>query len=679
MKNSTHNMAFAMAAAGLLTLAACGGGGGGGGGNGSVVTTGVVAGGAPVANGSGYVMDASAATAAAGKTVFTTDANGVFNVDLTGKNGPFLYHLNGVTSGGTPVDLYSIANASQAAGRVNITPLTSLVLGYASGASGAQLESSCTATWSGCAALLNGVLQNVGAATTTVVNAVPANVYSQFGLTAGTFNPFSTSFTANHTGVDGLLDAITVSPPASNAGNFTVTLNSTGASILTVPTTGTPGTQASGAPTPTAPTTAQAAQGANMAKAMLQIEARVAAFNALFANSLPTSSQISAFLTAGFLYDGANQADFSTGIINPALANYYAPVGTKFLIGGLAPYSGAPYAGSAPASNVTFDGNQCVSSLWVYSGRNGFVSSEMNLVNVGQDSSCNGGTWSFAGNGRQFAAYVAPSFFRIQLPTPVYRSGLNLVTLSAQAALSNSPNYTSVNISGPGITTKGSQSATTGSVDIARADPSLSATNTINDSFYGATSLNAYSGLIEGTNQLLDCALMTVGANTNGNWDPVATLNSPCLNSSAAKAGSDYVITVKDSQGATIEKFMHRLAVAPTTSIPVGWYPTITSITPAGNTVGHSGGTAALSWTLPSAAQAVKANVNVNDAGIRTLRNAWNSVGSTATTTTLVVGTLPNLPNPNPSALTGLPAALSSYGFVTATINGVVVISGIAY
>lgn len=670
---------LALASAGLLTLVACGGGGGGSGTASSVITTGVVAGGAPVANGSGYVLDTSAASATAGKITFTTDANGVFNVDLTGKNGPFLYHLNGVTSGGTPVDLYSIATASQAASRVNITPLTSLVLGYASGVSGAQLESSCTATWSACAALLNGVLTNVGTATTTVVNAIPANVYSQFSITPGAFNPFSTAFTANHTGIDGLLDAVTVAPPASNGGNFTVTLNSTGSSILTVPTTGTPGTQASGTPSATSPTTAQASQAANIAMALQQIDARLAAFNALFATSLPTASQISAFLTSGFVFDGANQTEFSAGIINPALSNYYAPVGTKFVSGGLAPYSGAPYTGSAPASNIAFDSNNCVTSIWLYSGRNGFINSEMNLVNAGQDSSCNGGTWSFAGNGRQFTAYVVPSFFRIQTATPSYRSGLNLVTLSAQAALSNTPNYTSVTISGPGITTKGAPSATTGSVDIVRADPSMSSTNTINDPFYGSTSTNSYSGVIEGTNQLLDCSLMTVGANTNGNWTPAATVNTPCLNTAAAKAGSDYVITVKDSQGATIEKFMHRLAVAPSTTIPVAWYPTITSVTPAGNTIGHSGGTATLNWTLPAGAQAVKAMVNVNDANIITLRNVWNSVGTTATSTTLTIGTLPNVPNPNPSGLTGLPAALSSYGMVAATINGVMVISGIPY
>jgi hypothetical protein len=674
MTFSAHPLAKLTLIASVAALYACSGGGGGGAGtaSSSTVTTGIVAGGAPVANGSGYVLDASAASATSGKTTFTTDSNGAFSVDLSGKNGPFLYHLNGVTSGGSPVDLYSIANASQAAGRINITPLTSLVTGYASGSSGAQLESTCTATWANCATLLNNVLQNVSSATSTVMSAVPANIYTQFGLSSGTFNPFTTSFSANHTGADALLDAITVSPPATNGGNFTVTLNSTGTSILTVPTTGTPGTKSSSTPTSSTPTNSELTQSANIAKALQQIETRISAFNALFATTLPSASAIQAFLDAGFMYDSANATDFSNGIINSTLKDYFAPVGTKFVIGGLAPYSGAPYSGSNPAANLVFDGNNCATEVWVYSGRNGFITGMMKMVNAAPGASCDSGSWMLAGNGRQFAtAYIAPSFLRFQLPTPQYRSGLNLITLTSQSALNL---YAKINIAGPGITTKGAEGATSGSVDIVPADTSLNSHNVINNAFYGSASANPYTGLLEGTEQILDCGSMNVGQTTNGNWNVAATTNTPCLNTSAAKAGSDYVITVKDSGGTTLEKFNQRLAVAPSTTIPTSWYPTITSVSPAGNTITGSGGSANFQWTLPSGSQSMQVSTNINDIGIRTLRNIWKPVGSAATSATLTIGSLPTH-----AGLPGVPDVNTSYGMVSATLNGLMITSAMPY
>jgi len=294
----------------------------------------------------------------------------------------------------------------------------------------------------------------------------------------------------------------------------------------------------------------------------------------------------------------------------------------------------------------------------------------MKLINVGQDASCNGGTWSFAGNGRQYAtAYIAPSFLKFQLPTPQYRSGLNLFTLASQAGP-----YAKITISGPGITTKAAASTTTGSVDVVPASNSLSQYNVINDSFYGSGSVNAYTGLIEGTSQLLDCSQVTSGQPTNGNWGVAATGSTPCLNSTAATAGSDYVITVKDSGGATLEKFNQRLTVAPTTVIPTTWYPTITSITPAGSTIGAGGGSASFQWSLPTGAQAVQVFCNIHDSGIRTLRNIWAPVASAATSATLATG-----PMPSPGSLPGIPSANTSYGFVSATLNGIMITSALPY
>jgi|GEM_PF-1432335 hypothetical protein len=115
-------VALAVAAAGLLI--GCGGGGGGGTASVAAPTlSGLAATGAGIAN---AAVTAKCATGA--PLTGTTDANGSFNLVLGGRTLPCMLQV----TGGTPaVTLHSFA---QAAGRVNITPVTDLIVAKALGA-----------------------------------------------------------------------------------------------------------------------------------------------------------------------------------------------------------------------------------------------------------------------------------------------------------------------------------------------------------------------------------------------------------------------------------------------------------------------------------------------------------------------------------------------------------------
>ncbi len=144
-------------------------------------------------------------------TVFVTDANGTersvdtaadgsgrYTIDVSGMTPPFIIKI--VPAGGTGATLYSYADSANMT--INITPLTDLALFIANG--NTDLTTAYT-TWDG--------TQFSAASVRSSQATVNANLQAQItaaGLDATVYDFFSTAFDADNTGIDAVLDAITV-------------------------------------------------------------------------------------------------------------------------------------------------------------------------------------------------------------------------------------------------------------------------------------------------------------------------------------------------------------------------------------------------------------------------------------------------------------------------------------
>jgi hypothetical protein len=640
-----------------IVIAACGGGGGSSGTTSTSLFSGVVASGAPVTNGAGYALNAATGLT----TAFTTNASGNYSVNLTGQAGPFLLHVVGLTSAGSPVNMYSLAAASSFGGTINVTPLSNVVLAYAAGVTTQSLETTCTNNLSACPALLNGILASLSSANTAVVSAIPSSVLSQFGLTASTFNAITTQFATTHAGVDGLLDAITVVPAvATGPSSYQINLvGSTPTTLVTVPTTGTAGTQATAPTTGTTPTAAALAQASSLAVSLGEIQTFMTNFNNLFATALPTSSQLSPYIDANFLSWGFSK----TTLIAAVVAGNAFSVGTKISGGGLAPYSAAPLgAATTPGVNVSYDVNNCVTSIWVYFGDAGIVQFNDAIPVANTPGVCSGGTWTLAGNMQAYDWELVGLYQKwTGGGTTTYSATFQIATNTKNTTGNPSAvaPYDSMTITGPGLATMGNPTATTGTVTvIAPPVPTFPAVlqdqNSINDPYYGTVA--------NGTSLLRGCADILAGAYGYASY----TAATPCFNDNAV---GDY--TVKFYNGTTLlETDMQRINVAVSAaSVPTSWYPTITSVTPSMASNIPTGSTVTpvtLTWTLPAGAQA-------NSQGTRLYENTGSliftqedNISPTATSHTI-----------NVSGLTVAPT--SGFIGVLAPIGGLKVGAGFSF
>lgn len=289
-------------------FAGCGDNGGGASNNNQgtpSLISGTAAAGAAVSKGMGYALDASTGN----QISFVTGTDGTYSVNLTGKTGPFLIRVRGLTSGGTMVDLYSLASTANFGGTVNVTPLSDVVVGYAAGKRTDELEAACLANLAGCPAMLNGIVANLALSSSKIVQALPASVLSAFTVDQTTFDAITTPFTADHSGADGLLDALQVVPPAAGVTNGSYTINLTGATATPLVTVPVSTAAATTAPTtdPTAPTPAQVSQAVNLAAALAETQTFIAGLNGLFATALPTNAQLTPYFDAAYLRNGENR------------------------------------------------------------------------------------------------------------------------------------------------------------------------------------------------------------------------------------------------------------------------------------------------------------------------------------------------------------------------------------
>lgn len=186
--------AWALIGAAALAMTACGGGDDdapptGGGGTAKATLTGVAAVGAPITNATVTVVNVRGETASA-----STTASGGFTVEIN-EGAPYGLRV----TDGAGNTWYSYA---QAAGRANITPLTTLAM---ADAWGYKPLADLVAAWQANAPTAEQVL-----AAAAKVNAnLQATIQAQ-GLNPAALNVFTAEFSANGQGLDAVLDAMRV-------------------------------------------------------------------------------------------------------------------------------------------------------------------------------------------------------------------------------------------------------------------------------------------------------------------------------------------------------------------------------------------------------------------------------------------------------------------------------------
>lgn len=399
---------FAWAAAGalaLFALAGCGGGGGSASGTSSTATSasqvslqGTAAVGSPLAGANITVIDSKGATATA-----TADASGNYTVSVTGMTAPFVILASdpqGIAS--TQVSVLAALTSGSSTSIVNVTTLTTAISALlTSSGNPSDLASNSSALAAVTPASVAAAVANLKVALSAILTAN--------GVSAASFDPIGAPFTANHTGVDGVIDSIQVVNDPSGG----VDLISTADPSTSVP------LHSGASPSTTLP--APPALGdylTSVASALSQCLAG-------------TSSACSTAIDANYLENGF--ASFTSA--HPAIATSGATV--------------------FPPHTLEFfkrDGTQEALIEVPYLLPSGAFGSMVTTVQKLSD-----GSWDIIGNQQPFNVSISSFLERRQFLDPSevqfgrYESGL---VISVPAGAANTPNPTnlaSVGVTGPGI------------------------------------------------------------------------------------------------------------------------------------------------------------------------------------------------------------------------------------
>lgn len=195
---------YLLAAAAALALVGCGGGSGGG--TATVPLSGTAAVGTPLAGATVELRDAVGTNV---DLSTTADASGRFTFpNVSGLTPPFMLRATGTVAGRTHT-LYSFSQTLPTSGVLNATPLTSAVVEVAL-PPGQTLASAFAASNLNDTSVRSAELDR---AMSQLIAAL-RYVYVALGVNQGA-NPFTTDFSANHTGLDKLLDLIEFHAEAS--------------------------------------------------------------------------------------------------------------------------------------------------------------------------------------------------------------------------------------------------------------------------------------------------------------------------------------------------------------------------------------------------------------------------------------------------------------------------------
>jgi hypothetical protein len=151
-----------------------------------------------------------------GEVISTTiDANGHYEIDVTGLTAPYRLRAEG-TVGGKPFKLHSYTAEANVGGTVNITPLTDLIVANAASQLPQDFFDSTVDTSLSAEAL------------TLQESALKAKLQQVFdALNLDDINLFNSSFSADHTGLDAALDLIKIEIDPNNSAEITNLLNGT--------------------------------------------------------------------------------------------------------------------------------------------------------------------------------------------------------------------------------------------------------------------------------------------------------------------------------------------------------------------------------------------------------------------------------------------------------------------
>ncbi len=293
-------------------LVACGGGGGG-----STTpaptpvacatncVSGVAASGKAIVGATVTLTDSTGTTRTA-----TTAADGSYQIDSTGLVGPFLLKVAG-TGGAT---FYSVSADANAKTTVNLTQLSDLVVRTWYGAQGIAADAAFAAPATNPAPPA-AVLPSLAASVMNLVqlwldkNNVPSG-----------FNPISTVFAANGSGIDAVLDSASVSVTSPSAVTLTVIAGTTtqtttlalGSGSVTATTT--TSDSATGTQSSNVATTAVSAQsGTTLDAIKAGLGALASTVNTKGASL--AAADLLAFVDPNLLDDGLNAAQFIAGLV----------------------------------------------------------------------------------------------------------------------------------------------------------------------------------------------------------------------------------------------------------------------------------------------------------------------------------------------------------------------------
>ncbi|GFE59028.1 c-type cytochrome [Geobacter sp. AOG1] len=210
-KTITRLIALCSAAA-SIALAGCGSSGSGAP-TSTATLSGVAATGAPIV-GTVYIKDSSMP---AKELSAPTSSDGSYSFNVEGMTPPFIVKVN--WNSGTQT-LMSFATAH---GTANVTPLSNVIVANAAGVTDP------TSLYAG---FTPAVQQQMAASIVASTTSLQTRLKPLFDLYGVTANPLTGTFVANHTGLDAMLDAVSVT---ISSGNMVVTNKTTNATICTAP------------------------------------------------------------------------------------------------------------------------------------------------------------------------------------------------------------------------------------------------------------------------------------------------------------------------------------------------------------------------------------------------------------------------------------------------------------
>lgn len=588
-----------------LFLTACGGGGGSGGGADSASTTkvptsstmlsGTAAGGAALV-GSVIVTDSKGATTSA---AIATD--GKYSVDVSGMTGPFVLKAAG-TLGNTSVTYYSAATAADLGGTVNVTPFTDLIVSNIA----AQLAVNYFADPANVAKIGSLITGASLAAAETALQAKLQPVLTAMGL-GNSVDLLHQSFAADHSGLDAVLDLVTVSTNAStNVATFT--------NALTQVVIGTNNAAAS-APD-TTPVDSAKITGINPGAAS-NVQSAVTslnAFAALFSTGLPSVTAIENSglfdTSSAFLMSGQNFAQFASQLSN----NPHA-VGLKFSSVNVA-LDAAGTSGKVTAvlsSNYADFGGHITMNMLKDPVKGWVVQGNGQIANAAMQARAQLDHWSVLASG--------------SLPA---NSGSNMLNglhiyLDAFDYNSNHPSAMAVSavLSGPGLPGAG-----------------INLKQDVKDTWFAVTAYSTRNG----QDLIPECGTPMYSGYS------MVTASGQCVDVSQVPDNSVYTVVLKDSGGNALNGAGDPIKVAKQpmrySDLTASMFPNITATTIAGQPVTLSALVAnanlAVLWTMP--AGLVPDNTNMwadTSTGGSFFRVQQSGLSSTATQTILTLNASP--------------------------------------